>query len=181
MNNIVLIGMPGAGKSTTGIILAKTIGYEFVDTDILIQNQEKKILQDIIDQAGIEKFLEIEEKIILANNFSNCVIATGGSVVLSEKAMHHLGALGKIIYLELSLETINKRIDNIKTRVIVLDNNQTLQDVYNARTPYYKKYAEFILDCENKTLENIIDDIVKLTRLLQTNKKLWKKNQHLTR
>jgi shikimate kinase len=162
MNNIVLIGMPGAGKSTTGIILAKAIGYEFVDTDILIQNQEKKLLQEIINQDGIDKFLEIEEKIILTNNFNNCVIATGGSVVLSEKAMRHLGALGKIIYLELSLETITKRIANIKTRGIAMGNNQTLQDVYNARTPYYKKYADFILDCENKTLEDIINSIIKL-------------------
>jgi shikimate kinase len=161
MNNIVLIGMPGVGKSTTGIVLAKAIGYTFLDTDILIQNNENKLLQEIINNDGISKFLEIEERIILSNKYEKSVIATGGSAVLSNKIMTYLAQISLVIYLKLNIETIVERINNIKSRGIVLDKNQTLQDVYNIRTPLYEKYANIVIDCNEKRFEIIINEIIK--------------------
>ncbi len=159
MKNIVLIGMPGAGKSTIGVILAKTLGMHFVDTDLIIQENENMLLQDIINSGGINKFIAIEEKCILSLDCKETVIATGGSVVYSTKAMEHLKQKGTIIYFKLGIEEIIKRINNIKTRGIVLDKGQSLIDIYNQRVPLYEKYSDITVDCTDKGVEDVIQII----------------------
>ena len=137
MKNIVFIGMPGAGKSTLGVLTAKTLGMNFVDTDILIQQKEGRLLQEIIDQEGTFGFLDIEQKYICETTFKNSVIATGGSVVYSKKAMTALKDTGIIVYLKISYSEMIRRINNISTRGIVQRKGQTLQDIYRERAPLY--------------------------------------------
>ena len=138
-SNIVLIGMPGSGKSTCGVLAAKALLKNFFDTDLLLQNLEGKRLQSIINENGIEYFNEAEERAILSLDIRGTVIATGGSVVYSEKAMAHLRSLGKIIYLRLSYDEMEGRIKNITTRGIVLKGGETLLDMYNERAPLYER------------------------------------------
>lgn len=159
MNNITLIGMPGAGKSTTGIVLAKAIGYTFIDTDILIQNQENRLLPDIIMNEGLRNFLSIESRVITTCDYERCVIATGGSAVLCENTMNYLSNLSTMIYLKLNLEGVDKRIKNIRTRGIVIDENESLSDIYEIRTPLYEQYADIIIDCNKKGFEEVVDNI----------------------
>lgn len=163
MNNIILIGMPGAGKSTIGVLLAKTLGYKFVDTDLLIQEQEGALLQDIINQKGLDEFLQIEERINSNLEYVNTIIATGGSVVYSEKAMEHLKKIGKVIYLELPINIINKRVKNIKTRGVAMQKGQTLEQLYEKRCPLYEKYADAVIEAEGKSMEELVEIIVKLS------------------
>ena len=162
--NIVLIGMSGAGKSTLGVLLAKALGMDFVDTDIVIQQREGKTLQDIIDNDGIEQFMKIEEKIISELKFKNCIIATGGSVVYSEKAMNVLKQSGQILYLHVPYEEIQKRLSNITTRGIVIKKGSSLKDVYEERVPLYTKYSDKILDCSNKDIEHSVSNIIEKIR-----------------
>ena len=159
-DNIVLIGMPGAGKSTLGVILAKTMKMPFIDTDLLIQQREDKRLQDIINNEGIQHFLAVEESAILELTVKNHIIATGGSVVYSDTAMQHLKAGGCIIYLELGFDEIEQRIKNIKTRGIAMGKGQGLQDLYNERIPLYEKYADMIIACSGKNDEQVVEEIV---------------------
>jgi shikimate kinase len=159
--NIILIGMPGAGKSTVGVLLAKTINKPFIDTDLLIQQKENDYLQNIIKRKGIDGFLSIEESIVLGTDFKDHVIATGGSVVYSEKSMLHLKKNGLIVYLDLSLEIIEKRIKNIKTRGIAMGQNQSLESLFNTRKSLYEKYSDFTVDCNDKDTEDIITEIAK--------------------
>lgn len=147
MKNIILIGMPGAGKSTMGVILAKILGRTFIDTDLLIQEQAKRRLQEIIDTDGPDAFLELEEKTILSRHFTDAVIATGGSVVYSKKAMEHLKKDGVVVYVKVSFSTMKKRLRNITTRGIVLVGGQTLSDMYRQRIPLYEQYADITVDC----------------------------------
>ena len=160
MNNIILIGMPGAGKSTIGVLLAKTLGYKFVDTDLLIQEQEGALLQDIINQKGLDEFLQIEERINSNLEYVNTIIATGGSVVYSEKAMEHLKKIGKVIYLELPINIINKRVKNIKTRGVAMQKGQTLEQLYEKRCPLCQKYADAVIQAEGKSMEELVEIIV---------------------
>ncbi|MBU0995204.1 MAG: shikimate kinase [Proteobacteria bacterium] len=146
-SNLTLIGMPGAGKSTIGIILAKNSGLGFMDTDVLIQVHQNKTLQQIIDESGHLKLREIEEDEILKINVENHIIATGGSAVYSEKAMSHLGSISKIIFLEADFERIKKRIHNFEMRGIAKAAQQTFNDLFEERQILYKKYAEMIIDC----------------------------------
>lgn len=162
-SNIVLIGMPGSGKSTCGVLAAKALLKNFFDTDLLLQNLEGKRLQSIINENGIEYFNEAEERAILSLDIRGTVIATGGSVVYSEKAMAHLRSLGKIIYLRLGYEEMEKRIKNITTRGIVLKEGETLLDMYNERTPLYERYADEILNCDGMTVEETVESIVLLS------------------
>ncbi len=159
--NVVLIGMPGSGKSTCGVLAAKALLKNFYDTDLLIQSFENKKLQDIIDQKGIEYFLKAEEDAILSLELNGTVIATGGSVIYSQKAMEHLKSMGKVIYLHLEYETMVNRISNITTRGVVLKNGKTLQDMYNERLPLYRKYYDEIIYCDNNTVEETVEAIVK--------------------
>lgn len=162
-SNIVLIGMPGSGKSTCGVLAAKALLKNFFDTDLLLQNLEGKRLQSIINENGIEYFNEAEENAILSLDIRGTVIATGGSVVYSEKAMAHLRSLGKIIYLRLGYEEMEKRIKNITTRGIVLKDGETLLDMYNERAPLYERYADEILNCDGMTVEETVESIVLLS------------------
>ena len=160
MDNIILIGMPGAGKSTLGVLLAKAMGKLFVDTDIIIQQKTKRLLQDIIDNDGTEEFLRLEEEILLTVDEKNTVIATGGSAVYSEKAMEHFKKSGKIVYLHVDFDEIVKRVTNITTRGIVLKNGKTLADAYDERKPLYDKYADVVIDCTGSTIENSVKMLI---------------------
>ena len=164
MKNIVLIGMPGVGKSTVGVILAKMIGYHFVDTDILIQEQENRLLCDIIESDGVEGFLKIENKINSNINITDSVIATGGSVIYGKEAMEHLGEIGTIIYLKLPYNILDERLENIKGRGVVLKDGQGLHDLYEERSPLYEKYADIVIDEEGLSDEETIDKILEVLK-----------------
>ena len=161
MDNIILVGMPGAGKSTLGVLLAKAMGKLFVDTDIIIQQKTKRLLQDIIDNDGTDAFLQLEEEILMSVNEENTVIATGGSAVYSEKAMEHFRKGGKIVYLHVDFAEIEKRVTNITTRGIVLKNGKSLADAFDERKPLYDKYAHITVDCTGNTVEESVCRIKK--------------------
>lgn len=159
-NNIVLIGMPGAGKSTIGVILAKVLGYQFIDTDLLIQKKERRLLKDIISEEGLEKFIQIENEVNTSLKLKHSVIATGGSVIYGKEAMEHLRQIGTVVYLKLTYRTISKRLGNIRQRGVVLKEGQDLAGLYEERCPLYEKYADFVIDCENMDIESTMDMIV---------------------
>lgn len=160
MKNIVLIGMPTAGKSTVGIILAKVKGYEFVDSDLVIQRQENRLLKDIIEQEGIDGFISIENRVNESLCVDHSIIATGGSVVYGNEAMEHLKDIGTVVYLKLSYETIQERLQNAKQRGVVLRDNQTLFQLYQERCPLYEKYADVIIDAEDLGIEELVNKIL---------------------
>ena len=147
MNNIVLIGMPGSGKSTVGVLLAKALGYGFLDIDLVIQQQEGALLQDILDSRGVEAFLEAEEKAVCSVNCARHVIAPGGSAVCREAGALHLKSLGPVVYLNVPLEELTDRIQNLSNRGVAMEPGQTLADVMAYRAPLYDKYADLIVDC----------------------------------
>lgn len=159
-SNIILIGMPGVGKSTIGVILAKLLGYQFLDADLLIQQQEKKLLKDIISERGTDEFIEIENRVNAGIVAEHTVIATGGSVVYGKEAMRHLKEIGTVVYLEVSYHTIEKRLADIKGRGVVLRENQSLLDLYEERTPLYEKYADVKVTEEHLNVEQTIERIV---------------------
>ena len=158
--NVILIGMPGSGKSTCGVISAKVLLKNFFDTDLLLQGLEQSRLQELIDSKGTEYFYTAEEKAILSLKLEATVIATGGSVIYSDRAMQHLRSLGTVIYLHLSYETMMKRIHNLTTRGIVVKEGNTYLDMYQERLPLYRKYADVIIDCDHKTVEETVEKIV---------------------
>ena len=159
-SNIVLIGMPGVGKSTIGVILAKVLGYQFIDTDLVIQKEEGKLLKDIIAKVGPEGFIEVENRINASIEAENSIIATGGSVIYGRKAMEHLSTIGTISYLSLPFEELEKRVSDIKGRGVVLKEGQTLKDLYYERTPLYEKYADIVIDEKGLNVEETIDKIL---------------------
>ena len=159
MSNIILIGMPGCGKSTVGVVLAKTLGIGFVDTDLIIQQNENRLLQDIIDSDGIDYFLDCEEKAIKTLNCKNSVIATGGSVVFRDGAMEHLKKLGKICYIDVPVNVLIERLNNIKTRGIAAKKGQTVESIYNERAMLYKKYCDFSVELHNVSVEKAVETI----------------------
>lgn len=162
MKNIIFIGMPASGKSTVGVVVAKRLGYEFIDTDLLIQKQEKKLLKEIIAEVGNEGFLEIENQVNRDVNPEKAVISPGGSVVYCKEAMEHFKEIGTIVYLKVSYETINRRISNAKNRGVVLKEGQTLKDLYDERTALFEKYADHIILEEGLDLEETIDKVLEL-------------------
>lgn len=163
MENIVLIGMPGAGKSTIGVVLAKRIGLNFIDSDLVIQEKEGKLLSQIIAEVGNDGFIEVENRINAALSCTDSIIATGGSVVYGKEAMCHLKEIGTVVYLKLSYDELTRRLGNLKDRGVVLKENQTLKDLYDERTKLYDSYADIAFECDNKTIEQIV---IELTDLL---------------
>lgn len=157
--NIVLIGMPGAGKSSIGVVLAKAIGYEFVDTDLLIQAREGCLLSEIIEKEGRERFVEIENEVNAGLDVKRCVIAPGGSVIYGIEAMKHFQEIGTIVYLKLSYEDLAKRLGNLKGRGVVLKEGQTLKDLYEERTSLYEKYADLTISEKNRGIEETLQAI----------------------
>ncbi len=160
MNNIILIGMPGCGKSTVGVVLAKIIGYKFLDTDLLIQETTGKLLQDIINEKGNDGFLETEADVIETINCDKHIIATGGSAVLNERGLEKLKKLGTLIYLRHPFDEINKRISNLDTRGVTLDNGQTLKDLYDYRSPIYDRAADIIIDAAFLSIEETAKAVI---------------------
>ena len=161
MKNLSLIGMPGSGKSTTGIILAKILSFGFIDTDVLIQINQQKSLQQIINESNHINLRKIEEEQILKLNIDNHVIATGGSAAYSEKAMAHLQNISTIIFLKANYEVIKKRIHNFESRGIAKGKNQTFRELYNERQILYNKYAELTFDCNKIDQEELAEKIAK--------------------
>lgn len=159
MKNIVLIGMPGAGKSTIGVLLAKSMLMDFVDTDLLIQKKFYNSLCGIIAERGVEEFLGIENDVICENSFENCVIATGGSAVYGKEAMEKLRSGGTAVYLRLSPKELERRIDNIHTRGIAMKEGTSIAALYAERSPLYEKYADITVDCEGMTAEQCVEII----------------------
>ncbi|MEG1869135.1 MAG: shikimate kinase [Clostridiales bacterium] len=160
MKNIILIGMPAVGKSTIGVVLAKILGYKFIDTDILIQEKTGKLLKNIIKDQGTMGFINIEEQVNSEIEAENAIIATGGSAIYSSKAMQHLGSIGTIIYLRLNFETLNKRLKNIKNRGVIFQENESLSDLYAQRSALYEKYAHIIIDEDGCNVEDVIEKIL---------------------
>ena len=160
MKNIVLIGMPGAGKSTAGVILAKTLRRNFIDTDILLQERSGRLLQDIIDTDGPDAFRKLEEETILSLHCRNTVIATGGSVVFSGRAMEHLRKDGVVVYLKVSFGTMERRLRNIRTRGIVLSRGETLREMYDERVPLYELYADLTVSCTGEDFETVVGRVI---------------------
>ena len=156
MKNIVLIGMPGAGKSTVGVILAKVMGYDFIDADLVIQQQEKKLLSEIIAEVGTEGFIEVENRVNSTIEAEHAVIATGGSVVYGTEAMKHLKQIGTVVYLQLPFETIDKRLSDIKNRGVILRDGQTLKGLFDERTLLYEQYADIIIAEDGLDVEETI-------------------------
>ena len=144
--NIILIGMPGCGKSTVGDILSKLIGFRFLDTDFVIQNMEGKVLQDVIDEDGLSTFMTAEEKALCSVFCDTTVIATGGSAVYSERGMHYLSTIGKIVYLSCDISEIKKRLTNLATRGVAGAKDKTIEDLFSERRPLYEKYADHVVD-----------------------------------
>ena len=160
--NIIFIGMPAVGKSTIGVVTAKRLGYEFIDTDLLIQKQEGCLLKEIIAERGIDGFLEIENQVNRDLKVEKAVIAPGGSVVYCEEAMRHYKEIGTIIYLKVSYETIAARIQNAKNRGVVLKEGQTLQDLYEERAQLFERYADYIVCEDGLDIDGTIDRVLEL-------------------
>lgn len=158
--NIVLIGMPGAGKSTLGVLLAKALNYDFLDTDLVLQKAAGKKLYEIMNDKGMEGFLALENETLAKIDCEGTVIATGGSAVFGEAAMEHLKEKGIVVYIKLSCEEIVRRVNNIKTRGIAMRKGKTISDVYEERVPLYEKYADVIVEGENRTIEENVELLV---------------------
>lgn len=159
MKNIILTGMPGAGKSTIGVVLAKSIGYKFIDSDLVIQEREGKLLYEIIAEAGDEGFRKIENNVNASIDADKAVIATGGSAVYGKEAMEHFKETGKVVYLKHCCKEIKKRLGNLNKRGVTIKEGQTLEDLYNERTPLYEKYADIVIDCTGKQIREIVNEI----------------------
>ncbi len=167
MKNIVLIGMPACGKSTIGVLLAKAMGYRFIDTDIVIQNDTGRLLQDIIDSEGLDAFCIAEERAICSvEEKGGCVIATGGSAVYSRTAMLHLKEYGLIYYLSLPVPEVEKRLHNIKSRGIAMRPEDTITQVFQRRKNLYEEYADITIECLGKSIEEIVSEIADYHRLV---------------
>ena len=160
MKNIVLIGMPGAGKSTIGVILAKALLYAFSDTDLIIQSRYGMSLSEIIEKEGTDAFLKIENDVIAGCEFFNCVVATGGSAVYGDEAMEKLSQNGTVVYLKLPVSELQKRLSNIRTRGVAMKKGETIAELYEQRKPLYEKYADITVDCFGLTAEECVEKII---------------------
>ena len=158
--NLIFIGMPAVGKSTVGVVTAKRLGYQFIDTDLLIQETEGKLLKEIIEERGPDGFLEVEERVNLSVNPQKAVIAPGGSVVYCEKAREHFRKIGTVIYLHVSYTEIEQRIQNARNRGVVLRDGQTLRDLYNERTQQFEKYADIRISEDGLTMDETVQKVL---------------------
>lgn len=159
-NSLILVGMPGAGKSTVGLLLAKELAMDFVDTDILIQSREKKTLQDILDSEGYLALRRIEEEVLLATNYPSHVIATGGSAVYSQAAMNHLKQFGRVVFLDVPLEILKERIHNYDTRGIARRPGQSLLELFAERRALYLQVADILIDCRDLAPTQLVEEII---------------------
>lgn len=159
MKNIVLIGMPGAGKSTVGVVLAKVLGYDFLDSDLVIQQKDGRLLSQIIAEEGTDGFIRIENRINAGLDVMRSVIATGGSVVYGTEAMEHLKSIGTVVYLKLTYQTIENRLGDLKNRGVVLREGQTLADLYRERTSLYEKYADVTIEEDGLSIPETVSKI----------------------
>ena len=158
-NNIIMTGMPAAGKRTLGVLLAKFMGYSFVDVDLVIQEKTGKLLKEIIAERGDEGFLKLEEEINAGLQVEKTIISPGGSVIYGEKAMKHFKEIGTVVYLKLSYEDLEKRLGNLQERGVVLKDGMTLRDLYNERVPYYERYADVVIDETGKNFEQVVHEL----------------------
>lgn len=172
-NNVILIGMPGVGKSTSGVILAKVLNYDFLDSDLVIQKKMGKRLKDIISEQGIEGFNAVENKINSEISVFDTVIATGGSVVYGQDAMAHFKEIGTIVYLRIGYDNLDKRLGDLDERGVVHKEGQTLLQLYEERTALYEKYADVTVDLDDKNVAETVDAI--LTELEKYNTKRGEK------
>ena len=159
-NNIILIGMPGSGKSTVGVLAAKLLGLDFIDCDLLIQKREGKRLHEIIEQKGIEYFEKVEEEVLSELKTQNTLIATGGSAVYSQRGMENLKNQGRVVYLNVDIKELKNRITNFSTRGIIMHSGTTLEDLCKERLPLYEKYADITVNCSRKRLEDNAQAII---------------------
>ena len=159
MQNLILIGMPGCGKSTVGVVLAKALGMDFIDSDLVIQKTTGKRLSQIIDESSDEGFREVENRVNAQLEADNSIIATGGSVVYGEEAMRHLKAIGTIIYLKLSYASIEDRLGDLHARGVTIQPGWTLRDLYNERCPLYERWADVTIDCEELRLREVVAEL----------------------
>ncbi len=162
-DNIILIGMPGAGKSTVGVVLAKKLGYAFVDSDLVIQEKYGRLLHELIEENGVEGFWKIENDVNVSLDTHRSIIATGGSAVYGAEAMEHLRTIGTVVYLQLPYEEVADRLGDLNTRGVTLLPGQTLKDLYEERTPLYEKYAHVVISCSGKMLREIVAAIAEVT------------------
>ncbi|MBQ6844263.1 MAG: shikimate kinase [Agathobacter sp.] len=172
-NNIVLIGMPGVGKSTVGVILAKVLGYQFLDADLLIQQQEGKLLKEIIAEVGTEGFIEVENRVNAGITCSKTIIATGGSVVYGKEAMEHLKEIGTVVYLKVPYGIIEKRLSDIRGRGVVLRTGQTLYDLYMERTPLYEKYADLCVNEDGLDVEQTVELLIEKMQNINNKREMY--------
>ena len=159
-NNIILIGMPGAGKSTIGVVLAKVLGYQFIDTDLIIQKEEGKLLWQIIEEKGVEEFINIEDRINSNIQVTKSVIAPGGSAIFGENAMKHFQEIGTVVYLDVDYPILKKRVGNFERRGVILRHGNSFRDIYNERLPYYEKYAQLTISETNLNISQTVSAIV---------------------
>lgn len=158
-SNIVLIGMPASGKSTVGVLLAKRLGYSFVDSDLVIQETEGKLLKEIIAERGVEGFLKVEDRVNAGLNVNKSVIAPGGSVIYGENAMRHLKNIGNVVYLKISYEELGTRLGDLADRGVALKDSMTLKDLYEERISYYERYADLTIDEAGKDFGEVVDEL----------------------
>jgi len=159
-SNIVLIGMPGVGKSTVGVLLAKTLSRGFIDTDVLIQSREGRRLQELLNEFGRQAFVEIESRHVRSLDCRGHVISTGGSVVYGDEAMQHLKSLGVVVHLDLTCELLQERLRRTDERGVVKDRNQSICQLYAERQPLYRRYADVRVDCEGLKHEEVVSRII---------------------
>lgn len=160
-NNIILIGMPGAGKSTLGVLLARAMNYRFLDTDLLIQEREGKLLREIIAEEGLERFIEIEGEVNAGINVERTVIAPGGSAIYSEHAMKHFSEIGTVVYLHVPVTELSKRLGDLKRRGVVLKEGQDLNSLYEERRVYYERYAQVTVDVTKHEIGDVLEELVR--------------------
>ena len=162
ISNIILIGMPGAGKSTIGVVLAKRLGFSFLDTDLVIQEKQKMLLHEILEEYGQDGFNEVENAILSEIFAKNSIIATGGSAVYGREAMQNMKELGKIVYLKISYEELEHRLGDLEERGVSMKEGQTLRSLYEERLPLYEKYADHMIDCDGKCIREIVYEICEI-------------------